>query len=171
MADQQRPILQAAEPKGSRSRRDVHEDPFTKLWTGLFGLGVVLALVGWIDLGLVVWPPQFGNSRWEFGIITAIVDGLPVATTGTTLAALGALGRSWRGVSTALAVGAALVALTLVVLALLYLLDVPVALGATPPNMKSVLYRTLLKTCAFFATYILFYVWLAWFTWRRRPAE
>lgn len=129
---------------------------------------MALAIVGWVDLAILWWPPQFGNPQWEFVIITNFLDALPVATMGVTLVALGAVARSWRGLVITTAVAAALLAAVIVALTIIYVLDLPLAVQSTPAAMKSVIYRTMLKSGAFAATYMAFYGWLAWFAWRHR---
>jgi hypothetical protein len=65
------------------------------------------------------------------------------------------------------AVLALLVVLDLIAISVIYLLDVPVALRGTPPEMKGVLKKAMIKAGVFAATYTLFYAWLAWFLWRK----
>ena len=166
--DEPRPRVLVGEPEKPPTPHSRPIDGSSRAWSGLVGLGVALAIVGWVDLALLWWPPQFGNPQWEFVIITNFLDALPVATLGVTIAAFGAMARSWRGPVIVTAVIAALLTAVLIALSIIYLLDLPLALRSTPPTMKSVMYRTMLKSGAFAATYVAFYGWLAWFAWRHR---
>jgi hypothetical protein len=162
-------VLAPVAPTGRHRPDPLGTDP-TIPWTGLVALGLVLFVVGWTDLALLWWPFGFGQPEWEFGIITGFLDGLPVATVGVSLVAIGAVARRWRRLTLGTAVFALVVVAVLVAVSVLYLLDVPLALKAAPPEMRSVLYRSLLKSGAFAVTYMAYYAWLTWFAWRHRPS-
>src|SRR5947207_11355688 len=50
--------------------------------------GLVLSLAGWVDVLLFYWPQRFGESEWEFGVISQTIDALPLPTLGLVLLAL-----------------------------------------------------------------------------------
>ncbi|HKV74103.1 MAG TPA: hypothetical protein VJN95_06265 [Gemmatimonadales bacterium] len=114
----------------------------------------------------MLWPPAFGRAEWEFGVITGFFDGLPVATMGTTLVVLGITSKPGRVRGLTYLIPA-LIWIVVVGLAILYLLDVAVALKATPTAMKTVAYRSILKTGLFTLTYVGYYAWLTFLVRRR----
>jgi len=172
MSEERRPHILTGKREEPPAPRDYPDTDPSGLWTVLVGLGVALAFVGWVDIGLLWWPPKFGDTQWEFVIITNFFDALPVATVGTSLLLLGVMAKAPRRLTNvATAVLALLVAL-LIALAIVYLLDVPLALKGTPVAAKSVIRRSVLKTAVFAVTYTAYYAWLGWFLWgKTRPAK
>lgn len=135
-------------------------------WTGLAFL-----IVGGVDLVLTWFPMQFGNREWEFGSVTAALNGLPVPLLG--LAALiwaSAEGRrKWMATLSAV-VGAILFVGVLVGL-ILWATGIPLALQAVPANLSAGLKKALLKTSIQGVVYPLLLAFLtvsAWRTARRR---
>lgn len=55
----------------------------------LIAAGAVLAVAGWVDVGLFYRPLRFGDAEWEFGTIAQTFDAMPLATLGLVLLALG----------------------------------------------------------------------------------
>ena len=123
--------------------------------------GIFIIIVGWVDI-LVGWfPLGFGSPEWEFGAVSATVDGLPLSTLGVVMTLLGAsASRSRWGLWTA-SVWAAWVLVVLVVAAVLYALTVPVALGQLgPAGLQAPLGRAVVKTSTLLAVYLCFYGWM-----------
>jgi hypothetical protein len=118
-----------------------------------------------VDLALLRYPLQFGSVEWEFGTISAHLNGMPLGTMGLILLAAGTLGSGWRCMARGLAVFCAVVAVGVVSLSVIYLLDVPVALKGAP-QVKSLLIRAIVKAGMFAITYTTLYAWLARFLWR-----
>lgn len=141
-------------------------------WT-LFGwLGVVFTAVGGIDLLLTWYPLHFGNPEWEFGTVSATLDGLPVLSMGLVmlLGTGAALGRRWLMLAT-IGVLAAL-ALAILAAAMLYATNVPIALKAvTEPAIRTGLKKAIAKASAQSVLYPLAYVWIAWKAWRHLAAR
>jgi hypothetical protein len=67
-------------------------------WQVLATVGWVFIVVGGLDVGLVWFPPAFGNQGWEFGSITAALNGLPLPVMGTALVLASGVARG-HGVS------------------------------------------------------------------------
>ena len=132
---------------------------------GRLGLiaGIFIIIVGWVDI-LVGWfPLGFGSPEWEFGVVSATVDGLPLSTLGVVMTLLGAsaLGSRW-GLWTA-SVWVAWVLVVLMVAVVLYGLTVPVALGQLgPAGLQAPLGRAVIKTSTLLAVYLCFYGWMEW---------
>ena len=123
--------------------------------------GIFIIIVGWVDI-LVGWfPLGFGSPEWEFGTVSATVDGLPLSTLGVVLTLLGASasGSRW-GLWTA-SIWAAWVLVVLMVAAVLYALTVPVALGVLGPvDLQGPLGRAVIKTSTLLVVYMCFYGWM-----------
>ena len=115
-------------------------------WIGWFGL--VLAAAGLTDLALVLVPPSFGSAEWEFGTISQLVSGLPLATMGLAglFGAGMALGKRWLQ----LTVGIVLLVGTLVLVGLLvlFLSHVPMALGVVQEPALTGVKKAIVKTVA-----------------------
>jgi Ca2+/H+ antiporter len=136
------------------------------LWAVVFAGGLCLAVVGWTDVALLWYPLNLGNVEWEFATVAAHVMGMPLGTLGFAMLAAGALGRGWRGLGVTVASGSGVVAFSLVALAVLFALAVPVALAGTAPEMRTILDKTLLKVTVYLVAYFAFYSWLAFYVWQ-----
>ena len=142
----------------------------TNGWAAVAGLGVIAALVGLTDFGLVWVPPDFGNAEWEFGTISAAVDGLPLATVGLGLLGAASVFRGWRGVSLVIGVLGLILCISLIGAVVVYSLDVPLALRAVAPEVKGALSRAIGKTMVHSPGYIVFYAWFGVYLLRRARA-
>jgi hypothetical protein len=123
--------------------------------------GVFIVLLGWVDI-LVGWfPVGFGSAEWEFGAVSATVDGLPFSTLGLAALLLGALASGSRRGLWLAAVWTAWVLVVLLAGAVLYGLTVPVALGALgPAGLQDPLGRAVIKTSSLLVIYLCFYCWM-----------
>ena len=140
-------------------------------WTVIAVTGLAIGLIGWADVALLWWPLGFGSPAWEFGVISATFDALPLATVGLALVVIGALATGRRRVARVLAVLCAIGALKLIAIFGIYLLDIPMALEAAGELGHSAMLRSIAKTSIFALIYICLYSWLAWYVWRAtRPA-
>lgn len=111
-----------------------------RCWRLVIWVGAAFWAVGWLDVGLLWYPQQVGNAGWEFGIISASLNGLPVPVIGTVFVLAGAVAlghprlarvAQFAGVVAVVVVGA---------MAVLYGLSAPVTLGMTsdPTGMGSI---------------------------------
>ena len=59
--------------------------------------GIFIIIVGWVDIFVGWFPLGFGSPEWEFGAVSATVDGLPLSTLGLVATLLGtsAPGSRW----------------------------------------------------------------------------
>lgn len=140
-------------------------------WPVLGATGFVLAAVGFLDLLLLWIPMEVGRPDWEFGAISAHFDGMALGTVGLTLMMAASLARGRRRVARVLAVLSTLIGIGLVGLFLIYVLDVPIALGATAGRMRSVMVKSITRTSLFALLYIWLYLWLGWHVWRAARAQ
>ena len=156
---------------GRETRPDEHkraprESEPAVFWTVFAVAGLAISLVGWTDLALLWYPLGFGRPDWEFGVVSAHFDAMPLATVGFVMLMSGALAASrWR-VARLLSAAAGLVALFLVCVFVVYLLDIPLALDAAGARAHSAMMRSIAKTSAFAVIYMTLYSWLGWYVWR-----
>jgi hypothetical protein len=133
----------------------------------LAALGCVLCAVGWFDWALVWVPLRFGNAEWEFGAISAAVDGLPLGTIGVSAVAAAAVMRGWWVPAMVIGIFAAVLVLVLLAAGVLYALDAPLAYRSIAEGARPTLLRAIARTAVSALAYVVFYGWLSWFTLRR----
>jgi hypothetical protein len=131
----------------------------TQGWRTLGLFGLLLSVVGLSDVLLVWYPLGFGNAAWEFAVIDQSFSSLPLLSVGLAamLAAALSIGPQWR---------VRLVALPIMILGImlagafvLYLLDIPVVLNMTPPEVavgvKKAIVKTTIMAIAFPGAYLI----------------
>lgn len=144
--------------------------PLTALefgWTVLSGVGLVFFLVGGLDIALAWYPLGFGSPAWEFGTVTLSLNGLPtpVLGLGMGLASGVALGRRWQARITAATMIA--IAVIILVLAVLWATNVPLALRSTDePLGKLGLQRSVVKTGVQVLCYPIALIWIGVAGWK-----
>src|SRR5512135_2434530 len=65
-------------------------------WRLLVLVGLIVGAAGWLDVLMLWYPPQFGKPEWEFGTVSAMFSGLPLATIGLALVMAGGLAAGWN---------------------------------------------------------------------------
>lgn len=99
-------------------------------WRWVGWLSLVFALAGLGDW-LIAWTPmRFGSAEWEFGTIASSFSGLPLVTMGFAGLLGSAMARGIRWQILIVASVILLFALLIGAAAILFLLDVPVAIQA-----------------------------------------
>jgi hypothetical protein len=136
----------------------------------LFAFGLVITFVSVVDLGLAWIPIRIGSGEWEFGTVSTTFNAMPLTAMGLVFLAMGALLAQSTFVLRIMSGVFLLVVLFLLGASVLYVLNVPVALGAVPPEASSLLKRAILRTSAFAGLYTVLFGWLCWFTWRQAGA-
>ncbi len=130
-------------------------------WTGLAFL-----IVGGVDLVLTWFPMQFGNREWEFGGVTAALNGLPVPMLGLAamIWAAGEGRRRWMAIVSLVAA----IALFLGILGgvVLWATGIPLALQAVPAQVAVGLKKALVKTSVQGVVYPLLLIFLIVRAWR-----
>ncbi len=123
-------------------------------WTLLGLVGWVFLLVGGMDVGLVWYPAAFGNPAWEFGSVTAALNGLPLPLMGLALILAGASARG-NAAAVKVAIGAAALALIAVLGAgVLYGLTAPIAVrSVSEPLASSGLGKAILRSAVQLVAY------------------
>lgn len=115
----------------------------------LLGLaGFAFALVGGIDVALTWYPLDFGSPEWEFGTITASLDGLPLPVMGLFLVLASAIARGVRWPARTAAVLLVILSVLILLGGIFYLTNVPIAMRAVAQNPTASLgiTRSLIKT-------------------------
>ena len=130
-------------------------------------LALALAIVGVADVALVWYPLDVGNPQWEFTTITRTFNGLALATIGIGGLVALAIGSRRRGLTGVLSLVSTLATLAIVAAGALYLLAIPVALGAAPAALAESLALAIGKTLLYIVVYLAVYGFLTVYGWRR----
>ena len=118
----------------------------SQTWYLLGWTALAFLVVGGVDFALTWYPPDFGNREWEFGTVTASLNGLPILLLGITLLLAASLrtGRRWWAVLSL--VGSLVMLLWVAVGAVLWATNVPLALRSVPPELATGITKALTKT-------------------------
>jgi hypothetical protein len=131
---------------------------------GLLGpVGVLLAVMGWIDIALHWYPPAFKSPEWELGTVATTFAALPLPTMGLMAALGSALARAVKTNLVVLSVVESLIVLFVLGSLIVFLLDVPLALRAVSApgvpvqaatEMKRTVVRALVMGLGFGVVYL-----------------
>src|SRR5574341_375596 len=136
-------------------------------WLLLGWIGLVFCGVGGLDLLLTWYPMQFGNAEWEFGTVSATLDGLPLFTMGLALLIGSSVARGQRWLVQTLAIVLVVMAVLVLAAAVLYVTNVPIALRAvSQPVIQTGLKKAIVKAAGQSVLYPLAYLWIARLAWR-----
>lgn len=140
-------------------------------WKMLFVLGLGVAMIGSVDVALLLYPARLSSLDWEFGTISGIVDGLPLITIGLGVMTASAVARGWvRG--RRLMIGVTLILAVLIALmVVVFVLDIPAVLRAVDPAMKQSIKKAMFKTTVIGFFYVVLYATLGMWTWRLRVGK
>ena len=129
-------------------------------------------VMGFIDIAIGTFPAAFGNPEWEFGVITAVLNGFAIPTMGLYLAIGSALARGRRGTARILAIVMIVLAVTVIGLGVLYALVAPIALTSVNQNPTLLIgvKKAILKSAIFVVAYAGLYAVAALHTFRRTRA-
>lgn len=136
-------------------------------WVALGAVGVVLLLIGLVDMLLAWTPPRFGNPDWEFGTASAMFNNLPVPAMGVGLTLASAAARNARRLLRTVGVISLILALWALVGAVLFGLTLPLALNSVAEAVpRQALLTSSIKTTVQIVAYEALFLWLARFAWR-----
>ena len=154
---------------GSEAKRaKVMREPNPQLgWRVVAVAGLVLGVIGWLDVLLLWVPLHLGRSEWEFGTVSATFDALPLATIGCALVLAGALASGWNVRLRVVGWFAAAVSVLLLAALMLFLLDVPLAWKGVGLINRPPLIRAVAKTCVLAVAYVAVYVATGFWVLRR----
>lgn len=149
------------------SRTAVEQADNASGWKYLFVLGIAVAVIGFIDIAILFFPPQWASLDWEFGTLNGVVEGLPLFTIGVGAMCAAAVANGWVLTRRLMALLTMLMALLLVVIGIMFTLDVFAVLKVVQPAMKPTLKLTAVKISLMTMTYFVLYLALGVWTWRR----
>jgi hypothetical protein len=129
-------------------------------------MGLALALVGWSDVIIGLYPYRVGNPDWEFGAVSAALNSMPLGALGLGVSVAAAIAQRRRLALITLGVVCALVTAFMVVSGGMYLLSVPVILKAVPTAMRGQVFLVIIKALLLLFTYTSLYVILCRFAWK-----
>ncbi len=134
------------EEKAGRKRvRPLAEDPETG-WRWIGWIGFVLLVVGVGDFALVWYPMHLGTPEWEFGTIAASFSGLALIAIGFAGLLGAGLALGSRRLLVAVAVVLGMWSVFLAAAYLLFLTDVPMALGSVEGPAALGVKKAIVKT-------------------------
>jgi Ca2+/H+ antiporter len=133
----------------------------------------VFALVSSADIALTWYPLAFGNAEWEFGTVTASLNGMPLLMIGLALMLGAAVARGQRWLIRTLSAIMVMLAIAVIAVALVYALTLPIALRAVSdaPLAALGLKKAIAKTSIQVMLYPLAFLWLAASGWRHSARQ
>lgn len=136
-------------------------------WRVLTEIGFALAIVGGADLILAWYPLAFQNPEWEFGTVTATLDGMPVLALGLGLMLAGSLTSGSRWLTRTVVFVFGFLGFAIIAAALLYATNIPLALQAiSDPTVRIGLFKAILKSTVQAIVYSSVFLWIAFRGWR-----
>lgn len=126
-------------------------------WLALSWVGYAFVVMGVTDIVLGWYPTAFGNAEWEFGVISAALNGFALPTLGLYLILGSAIARRQRIVGRALAIVLMLLTLFILGLAVVYVTVVPLALSSVAANglLTIGMHKAIIKAGMLFVAYVL----------------
>lgn len=149
------------------SRTAVEQADNATGWKYLFVVGIAISVVGFIDIAILFYPPNWASLDWEFGTLNGVVEGLPLLTVGMGAMSAAAVANGWVLTRRLMALLTILMALLLAVVGIMFALDVFAVLKVVQPAMKPTLKLTAVKISLMTVTYFMLYLALGVWTWRR----
>jgi hypothetical protein len=146
------PILPKAPKQSARLRTAVPQDDG---WRALAWVGTAFVIMGLTDIALGWYPASFGNAEWEFGAISASLNGFALPTLGLYLI-LGSTVALERGtLGRVLSIVLLVLAFVIGALAVTYVTVVPMALQsvATEPALTAGMRKAIIKASVLFVAY------------------
>ena len=136
-------------------------------WYLLGGLGLVFAIVAGADLALAWYPAAFGSREWEFGTVSAVLDGLPLFAMGLALSFGAAVARGKIGLLKFWSIVLIVAAVVILGLLGLYARTIPVALASTTDALVKVgLQKAIAKALLQGVGYTAAFLWTGILGWK-----
>lgn len=146
--------------------------PEATMWRLLSGLGILLTIVGFLEVALLWIPANFASTAWGFTTATGFLDAVPLLGLGLalTLAASIALGR--LRLTRTLAIACGLLALVVCLAAVLYARALPTSFGVSMDDaMRIQLTKLTVKAGLQALVYLTTFLVLAALAWRATRAR
>jgi hypothetical protein len=141
-------------------------------WKLLGWLGAVYLIMSVIDIALGWYPVRFGTPEWEFGTVSATINGLAIPTLSLFLILCSAVARERATVVRVVSIVLICLAIFLAILFILYLTAVPLALKAVTSNaiIHQGMEKAIIKATVLFLGYEVLYIVAAMNGLRRRAS-
>ena len=127
-------------------------------WRYIGWLGVLLIVVGGIDIVLRWYPTAFRSTEWEFVTVSITVGSLPLFSIGVVALLSSFLARGVKIGVQVMAVAFVLLSVFIAGALILFVSDVPIALktvtGGVSLELKKTIVRTLVMGVAFGCMYV-----------------
>jgi len=160
-------------PSSSPPRTSADGRPNLDAWLMLSWVGIAFVVMGVTDIALGWYPPSFGNAEWEFGAISATLNGFALPTLGLYLILATSLARRSRLIGRALSIALACLTLTMITLGVIYLTVIPLALSSVAANemLTAGMRKAVIKASVLFVAYVVLFGLGAIQAWRAGGTE
>ena len=154
---------QRAQPRSQLDTRSVSD-----AWTIMSWVGLGFLVMSGTDIALAWYPTSFGNPEWEFGAISASLNGFAIPTLALYLILASAIARKQIVFTRVLAIVLVALAIVIVVLGLIYATVVPQAFTSVSENdlLTSGMRRAVLKAVVLILAYVVLMIAGAVRAWR-----
>jgi hypothetical protein len=161
------PGILAKAPATVTAKADKAANP----WSIAAWVGFGLAIIGWSDVLLGMYPYRVGNPDWEFGALSAAFDSMPLGTIGLGAATAASLAAGRTVLLRVMSIFHALVVAFLLGALVLYSLSVPAVMKAVPDAMAGQLNIAIAKAFLLGLTYSCLYFVMFRAAWRGASAK
>lgn len=128
------PKVESRSADGAMNRvRTIGPAP-ARAWQLLGWIGLVFAIMGFVDIVLGWYPTAFGNPEWEFGTISGSLNAFALPMLGLYLIVGSAVARGARRTARVGAIVMGLLAGTLFALSIIFLTVIPMAANSIRGN-------------------------------------
>jgi hypothetical protein len=140
-------------------------------WYLLGAVGLVFFIVGLFDVVLAWYPLNFGNPEYEFGTYSQVMNFMPLPLLGLALFLASGVARGIKWVSQAVAVVMILLVAGILVGAMLYATNIPLALDRVKePLIRTGLKKQIFKTLVQAVIYPIALLYVSVKAWRHATA-
>jgi hypothetical protein len=143
-------------------------------WPTMAWVGGAFVIMGLTDIALGWYPASFGNAEWEFGAISATLNGFALPTLGLYLMLAGAIAAQRTLLARILSGLFVLLCLAIGILGVIYLTVIPLALASVAANelLTAGMRKAVIKAAMLFAAYLVLFAAAAFRGWRvGRPVQ
>ena len=150
-------LTPSAAPTLPSERHSINRDSTLRGWQLMGWMGAAFVAMGGMDIALAWYPPAFGKPEWEFGAISASLNGLALPLLGLYMMLGSAVAQGHRMMARGVGTLMALVAVGLIGLAVMYVTVVPLALQFVAQNaqLTTGVKKAVLKASVLFLVYII----------------
>lgn len=118
----------------TQSRAQLDTRSVGDAWTLMSWVGIGFLVMSGTDIALAWYPTSFGNAEWEFGAISASLNGFAIPTLALYLILAAAIARRQLVLARVLSVVLGLLAAIIAFMGIIYALVVPQAFNSVSKN-------------------------------------